>query len=552
MIVRYEPNRTPSALDWLYSCLLVLWTLPTLLVNSGQQSMAGSDEGYYAQMAREMYLSGNWLAPTFLGNPYFEKPPLNQWLIATSYTLFGVSEWSARFPSTLAAILGVLMTYFIGREFFEARRAFLGALILPTIYLWMSNGRLAGQDVLLTFLELIGIWCLLQAPKFGRRFVALGWGVMLGLSILLKSSMALVSVVALLPYLLLQNKQHKLIQNSYLYLGAGIGLALFGLWYWLASQAYGNAVYDGLFGILFSLSQRDFHHVGPFYYFWNLPANTFPWTFFALAGAWILWQEQKQSDFLLLTYPFTFLLVLQIFPTKTPYYLVQICPFLALLAGVALDRLWQQATREPGRRAPSYSGAYTLRSSQGIAWLSYWIAAFALLLLVLVVVLHLSPNLVPGASLYLPLATALGVVWLLPWVCYMNRDWLGQWLPLWTGSVIGAPWLALIVAGWTTSLGNYSPAFKDFSQQKLSTLVNPQEPIHLVYEGYGDRFAEFAALAFYTPNPGNEMTATKVINNQEQKVWWLSPESRQALDKVGFIYQPLAQVQGWTLARSVR
>ncbi|MGA7953035.1 MAG: glycosyltransferase family 39 protein, partial [Gloeobacterales cyanobacterium] len=131
MIVRYEPNRTPSALDWLYSCLLVLWTLPTLLVNSGQQSMAGSDEGYYAQMAREIYLSGNWLAPTFLGNPYFEKPPLNQWLIATSYTLFGVSEWSARFPSTLAAILGVLVTYFIGREFFEARRAFLGALILP-------------------------------------------------------------------------------------------------------------------------------------------------------------------------------------------------------------------------------------------------------------------------------------------------------------------------------------------------------------------------------------------------------------------------------------
>jgi hypothetical protein len=108
------------------------------------------------------------------------------------------------------------------------------------------------------------------------------------------------------------------------------------------------------------------------------------------------------------------------------------------------------------------------------------------------------------------------------------------------------------LAGWTTPLGNYSPAFKDFTQQKLATLVNPQEPIHLVYEGNGDRFKEFAALAFYTPNPGKEMTATKVINHQGQTVWWLSPESRQALDKVGFIYQPLAQVQGWTLARSVR
>jgi 4-amino-4-deoxy-L-arabinose transferase-like glycosyltransferase len=550
MIVRYEPNRTPSALDWLYSGLLVLWTLPTLLVNSGQQSMAGSDEGYYAQMAREMYLSGNWLAPTFLGNPYFEKPPLNQWLIATSYSLFGVSEWSARFPSTLAAVLGVLMTYFIGREFFEARRAFLGALILPTIYLWISNGRVAGQDVLLTFLELTGIWCLLQAPKFGSRFIAVGWGVMLGLGILLKSSMAIVSVVALLPYLLIQNRQHKLVQNSYLYVGAGIGLALFGVWYWLASKAYGNAVYDGLFGILSSLSKRDFHQVGPFYYFWNLPANTFPWTFFALAGVWILLQERQKSYFLVLTYPFTLLLLLQIFPTKTPYYLLQICPFLALLAGVALDKLWQQATRDQSKRAPSYAGGYALRSAQGIAWLSFLMAAFALLLLVLVVVLYLSPNLVPGTALYLPLATALGVGWLLPWICYMNRGWLGQWLPFWAGSVIGAPWLVLVLAGLTTPLGNYSPAFKEFCQQKLASLMNTQEPINLVFEGNGDRFTEFAALAFYTPNPGNETTAAKVISSQDPKVWWFSPESRQALDKVGFVYQPLGQVQGWTLART--
>ncbi len=549
MIVRYEPNRTPAALDWLYSGLLLLWTIPTLWVNSGQQSMAGSDEGYYAQMAREMYLSGNWLAPTFLGNPYFEKPPLNQWLIATSYSLFGVSEWSARFPSSLAALLGVLMTYFIGREFFEARRAFLGALVLPTIYLWISNGRLAGQDVVLTFLELVGIWCLLQAPKTGTRFVAIGWGVMLGLSILLKSSMALVPVVALLPYLLFQNKRHKLIQNSYLYIGAGAGLALFGVWYWLTSKAYGNAVYDGLFGILFSLSKRDFHHVGPFYYFWNLPANTFPWTLFALAGAWVLWQERKVSNFLPLTYPFAFLVLLQIFQTKTPYYLVQICPFLALLAGVALDRLWQQATREQSKSA-TYAGAYVARPEQGIAWLSYLIGAFALLLLGLVVALYLSPSLIPGASPYLPLATALGIGWLFPWVSYMNRGWLGQWLPFWAGSVIGAPWLTLILAAGTTSLGNYSPAFKEFSQQKLTTLVNPQEPIDLVFEGNGDRFTEFAALAFYTPTPGNEVKAAKVISTEEPKVWWFSPESRQALDKVGFVYQPLGQVQGWTLART--
>lgn len=53
----------------------MVYTAPLLLLHAGRQSLIGTDEGYYAQMARGMIRSGQWLAPSFLGEPWFEKPP---------------------------------------------------------------------------------------------------------------------------------------------------------------------------------------------------------------------------------------------------------------------------------------------------------------------------------------------------------------------------------------------------------------------------------------------------------------------------------------------
>src|SRR5205823_6593521 len=66
------------------------------------------DEGRYAEIAREMAATGDWVTPRLNGLKYFEKPPLQYWLTAIAYRVFGVHEWTARLWPALAGFLAVL------------------------------------------------------------------------------------------------------------------------------------------------------------------------------------------------------------------------------------------------------------------------------------------------------------------------------------------------------------------------------------------------------------------------------------------------------------
>ncbi len=80
--------------------------LPALLIHLGMMTFIG-DEGIRANVALEMMLSGNYLVPTINGEPYLNKPPLYNWILALSFTLFGAAnEWTARLPT-----VGFLLAY---------------------------------------------------------------------------------------------------------------------------------------------------------------------------------------------------------------------------------------------------------------------------------------------------------------------------------------------------------------------------------------------------------------------------------------------------------
>ncbi len=492
-----------------------------LLAHGGNQSLIGADEGFYAQMAREMVQSGQWLAPTFLGSPFFEKPPLIQWLMALSYQLGGINEFTTRAPSWLPGILTVVLTYALGRSWVGGRLAFWGALTLPATYLWLSYGRVGNQDMLLTALELLGLWGLIQGSK--SRPWALLWGLAIGLGLLLKSAMILLSVIAVLPYLIFENRRHRLLQNPYLYLGLGLGLTMFGLWLWAAYQGYGDQVFKGLFGKLTDLGSKEFHQVDPLYYFWNLPVNTFPWGVLALGGLIVAF---RKGSLLLWSYPVIFFALLQVYATKTPYYLLQITPFVALLATLGLDQLRADSAR----------------------WVALGLLLLSLALLGTAGAVVVNPSLIPEAQPYVPLAFVLGALWCLPLIIWSARRWLSSWRDYWQATVIMGPMITLVVALFVTNIGNYSPAFKAYCQTQWPAELTG--PVDLVYDSDPGRVSEFIALAFYTPNPGEDLKSGALIQGQGHGVWWLSPEVRQKLVAQQFPMEELARVDGWSLARA--
>ena len=80
-----------------------------------------------------MYQSGSWVVPTYNGLIYLDKPAFFFKAIAISYSIFGVSEASARLPSAFFATLLMIMLFaFCRREYPQGNTAALAVIITAT------------------------------------------------------------------------------------------------------------------------------------------------------------------------------------------------------------------------------------------------------------------------------------------------------------------------------------------------------------------------------------------------------------------------------------
>src|SRR4029079_19423350 len=90
----------PRSAWWLVAtALLVAW-----FSGIAVRKLQHPDEGRYAEIAREMAASGDWVTPRLNGLKYFEKPPMQYWATAAAFNAFGVHEWPARLVAALAGV----------------------------------------------------------------------------------------------------------------------------------------------------------------------------------------------------------------------------------------------------------------------------------------------------------------------------------------------------------------------------------------------------------------------------------------------------------------
>ena len=141
------------------------------------------DEGRYAEIAREMLASRNFIVPHLNYVPYIEKPPLLYWLTVASMRSLGANELAARLPDALAALLGVLATYIFALRTFDRRRAILAGAILATSGLYATMAQVLTTDMLLAALMAVAMFAFfLQWLEDGRwwwlSYAAMGLAVL--------------------------------------------------------------------------------------------------------------------------------------------------------------------------------------------------------------------------------------------------------------------------------------------------------------------------------------------------------------------------------------
>jgi len=516
--------------------LLVGWSGLLIATTFLNVSLMAHDEGNFAAEARFMVESGRWLARLWWDRPVYTHGIMLNWLIALSYKVFGIYDWAARMPSAIACITATLLTYDISKIIAGKRiLGLLSAALLMLFHLWFQYGHLGTQDMLLVCLELLGIWALLKAEAHPDKRIIWGFisGLVLGLGFLTKSFMILLPAAALLPYLIFQHRRHRHLTNPGLYIGLATGVGIVGLWLWLSIAQYGDVVTTSLFGKIGELGEKPFHaDAGRFYYLWNIPANGFPWPLFSLIGVWFCWRDRRRENPYrwLLIYPFILFGMLTSFSTRTPYYTLQLYPFLALFGAIALHRIATQPLKWPRQWL-----------SLAFGGLGFILAAFGILGL-------FSParypiNYLLIATPYAPIATVLG----LGWICLLlTLNSPGKWLAVWLLST----WLTLGMVGIEGLYGDYTPVIKaELSRDPMASVL-ATEPIDFITgEAWTDTEAHktMTLLSFYTPVLGRKNPDFDEI--QPGDYAWLAPNADSETLEAKRPYQQVAEILQFRLIR---
>ena len=334
--------------DTLY--VLCLFLVAIALYTSGLKDPAlrDWDEGIVAGVARDIWRGvreNNWLYPTINnGQPYWNKPPLVHWLIAFSYSLFGVSEWSTRlFPALLSAC-SVPLLYKIGRELFSSQiAAVFSALVYLTFLPIARHGKVAMLDGAINCWYCLAIWCLLRGRK-DRRWL-LGTGLGIGLICLTKGIMMGVLLGGILAIFLLWDSP-KLLLSPYLVGSLVLGLIPAIAWYVLQYWQYG-AEFLGI-----SLGEQTFNRIWqpvsnasspPWYYILEIAKYGLPWLIFLPKGIKLGIKHYHLSwARLAFVWCGVYLLTTSLMVTKLPWYIMPIYPGLSLLIGASLATAWEK------------------------------------------------------------------------------------------------------------------------------------------------------------------------------------------------------------------
>ncbi len=343
----------------------------------GSRALNEPDEGRYAEVAREMIDTGNWLVPHLWYLPHLDKPPMTYWLVAVSMKLFGQNEWAVRLPLALAGVSGVWATYLLGRAIHGPRTGWWSAVILQSCLLYFALARMLTTDMFLTLFTAWSFYffwrswqCLMQSETGPRTKGFMGWHLagwtMLAPAFLTKGPIALAMPLAGFGALAFYRRREMPGVKVWLpavLTGLALFLALTLPWFWWVFQREPAAANYMILG------QAAGHLLGttiknrpgsPFYFFGILAVGLLPWT--CLLG-W-LWRRQhwrgltpaRRDAWLLLNVwaIFTFTLF-SLSHSKLPAYILPLFPALAILLAwrfLSDDQAEQAAPKLAWRLAP--------------------------------------------------------------------------------------------------------------------------------------------------------------------------------------------------------
>ncbi|RKP54795.1 glycosyltransferase family 39 protein [Pararobbsia silviterrae] len=335
-----------GALFLLLVAFAVLWFAPL-----DYRHLVPSDEGRYAEMAREMFVTHDWITPRYNGLKYFEKPPLQTWANALTYAMFGIGAWQARLYTALTGFVGILVLGFTGTRVFNRSVGFFAALALAASPYWFSMGHFDTLDMGLSFWMQVTLCTLLLAQRahlapWKQRFWMWACWASMALAVLSKGLVGVILPGAVLVLYTLIARDWALWKRLYLGSGLVIFFAISVPWFVLVEQRN-----PGFLNFFFIVQQFERYltpaqnRPGPIYYFVPVLLIGFlPWL--SLTGQSVRYavRLQRQNNgfspvLLLLVWAAFIFLFFSVSHSKLLSYVLPVAPAIALLIGLYLPHV---------------------------------------------------------------------------------------------------------------------------------------------------------------------------------------------------------------------
>jgi 4-amino-4-deoxy-L-arabinose transferase-like glycosyltransferase len=392
MQLPYNPSTRQDTSWWPWIAALII---VALFAGIGLRDPWPADEPRFAQVAREMVESGQWLFPTRGGEFYPVKPPVFMWLIALFYQLTGQLKIAFLLPSALAGLGTLWLVFDLGRRLWGENVARSAVLVLVFTPQFLLQAKGAQIDAVVCFWITLGCYGLVRhfllGPAWG--WYAASW-VAMALGIVTKG-VGFLPVLMLIPLAIWRRRATATGQRVWCmraWWGPVLMLGMLALWLvpmWMTVERIQSpellAYRDNI--LLRQTAERyanAWHHIKPWHYYLTvaLPSMWFPLAvLFLLQMRSIknLWPSSAALR-VLLSWVALVLLFFSISPGKREVYILPALPMTAL----ALAYVWEQAPAE-GRRAASL----LLRGA---------LAMIGLLLMLLAGVALFAPNQLPSRA----------------------------------------------------------------------------------------------------------------------------------------------------------
>jgi 4-amino-4-deoxy-L-arabinose transferase-like glycosyltransferase len=350
-----EPFKSKKIV-WILSAIFCLIWFYML----GARALVPTDEGRYAEMGREMAATGDWITTRLNGIKYFEKPPLQAWMNALTFKLFGLGEWQARLWTGLTGLLGIALVAHAGRRVFGARTGFAAAAVLGTSFMWAALGHVNTLDMGLASMMTLALCGLLiaQRDEAGarerRRWMLLCWAGM-ALAVMSKGLIGVVLPGAVLVLYTIASRDWAIWKRLHIAGGLLVFFAITVPWFALVSIRNPEFAHFFFIHEHFQRFTSNVHsREGAWYYFFPiLIVGMLPWLAVLPQSLWHGTKDDGlatqpgsrgfQPKKLLLVWAVFIFFFFSISGSKLPSYILPIFPALALLIALYLEQASHKA-----------------------------------------------------------------------------------------------------------------------------------------------------------------------------------------------------------------